>query len=325
MFEPPDYGPLLGGEAGQGTWGGMMACNLAGPRRMKMGSARDNFLGFHAISGRGEEFKSGGKVVKNVTGFDLSKLITGSYGTLAVVTEATFKVLPCLEKTRTVVILWDLSGTKDYEGVQAMTEAMVSANEVSAAAHLPAAIAERSGVDYVNNSGGAVTAVRVEGPGPSTDYRCAALKQLFAKFGKVEELHSHNSKTLWKEIADVAFFTKDQDRALWRISVPPTEGSQVVQRILDDQSGDAFYDWAGGLIWLQIDQADNASEDLVRKSVARVGGHATLIRASQELRSKVRIFPPLDEGLTGITKLSGLACCQAGSSNKPSTLMVSLM
>ena len=127
--------------SGQGTLGGLVACNIAGPRRVKAGSARDNCIGFQAISGRGELFKSGGKVVKNVTGFDLSKLITGSYGTLAVITEATLKVLPSPENTRTVLISWANGNISDKLGTQAMKEALISTNEVSGAAHLPAKIA----------------------------------------------------------------------------------------------------------------------------------------------------------------------------------------
>ena len=302
MFEPPDYGPLLGGAVDQGTLGGLVACNIAGPRRIKAGSARDNCIGFHAVSGRGEMFKSGGKVVKNVTGFDLSKLMTGSYGTLAVMTEATLKVLPSPENTRTVLVRWAKDGDADQLNNQAMTEALVSTNEVSSAAHLPAKIAARSAVAYLNSAGGAVTALRIEGPAPSTAYRCAALKELLSKFGDVEELHTKNSKMLWKEIADVSYLAANQERAVWRISVPPTEGAHVVQRILESAEADVMYDWAGGLVWLQIDEVDQASKDLIRGSVVQAGGHATLVRASKQLRQSDIVFQPLDPYMSGITK-----------------------
>ena len=302
MFEPPDYGPLLGGAVDQGTLGGLVACNLAGPRRIKAGSARDNCIGFHAVSGRGEIFKSGGKVVKNVTGFDLSKLMTGSYGTLAVMTEATLKVLPSPENARTVLLRWAKNSDAARLNNKAMTEALVSTNEVSSAAHLPSGVAGRSAVDYVSSAGSAVTAVRVEGPAPSTAYRCAALKELLSKFGDVEELHTKNSKTLWKEIADVSYFAADLNRAVWRISVPPTEGANVVARILESSEADVMYDWGGGLVWLQIDEADRASEDLVRHSVSQAGGHATLVRGSKPLRQSARVFEPLDTYIADITK-----------------------
>ena len=302
MFEPPDYGPLLGGMPGQGTLGGLVSCNLAGPRRVKAGSARDNCIGFHAVSGRGELFKSGGKVVKNVTGFDLSKLITGSYGTLAVITEATFKVLPSPENTRTVLVFWGKGCNPDELGNQAMKEALISANEVSGAAHLPARTAALSEVGYVGQAGCAVTAFRVEGPAPSTAYRCDSLKNLLSKFGEVEELHTKNSKTLWKEIADVSYMTAKQNDAVWRLSVPPTEGANVVGRIVENCEADVMYDWGGGLIWLQVNESNYAYQEPVRHSVAEVGGHATLIRASNELRASVDIFQPLDTYMVGITK-----------------------
>jgi glycolate oxidase FAD binding subunit len=302
MFEPPDYGPLLDGMSGQGTLGGLVACNIAGPRRVKAGSARDSCIGFHAVSGRGELFKSGGKVVKNVTGFDLSKLITGSYGTLAVMTEATLKVLPSTENTRTVLVCWANGGSSDELSNQAMKEALVSTNEVSGAAHLPAKIAVRSDVGYVSSMGCAVTAVRVEGPAPSTAYRCSELKALLSKFGDVEELHTKNSKTLWKEIADVSYMAVNQNSAVWRLSVPPTEGTNVVRRITENCEADVIYDWAGGLVWLQVNETDYASQDHVRQSVAEVGGHATLVRASDELRATANVFQPLDSYMAGITK-----------------------
>ena len=158
-FEPADLGILLGGEGNAGTIGGAIACNLAGPRRIKVGAARDHFLGFNAVSGRGETFKSGGTVVKNVTGFDLSKLIAGSFGTLAVMTEVTFKVLPAPEKTRTVLVL----GLSDQDAMKAMAKALGSSHEVSGAAHLPEAAAKGSKVSHVAGTGRSVTAFRVEG------------------------------------------------------------------------------------------------------------------------------------------------------------------
>ncbi len=302
MFEPPDYGPLLGGAAGQGTLGGVVACNLSGPRRVKAGAARDNFIGFQAVSGRGEDFKSGGKVVKNVTGFDLSKLITGSYGTLAVITEATFKVLPSPEKIRTVLVLWPQNEINDHGGIQAMTEALQSTNEVSGAAHLPAAVAQHSSVAYVSGSGRAVTAVRVEGPSPSVDYRCAALIDILSRFGDIEELHSHNSQKLWQEISDVSYFADDQERILWRLSVPPSQGADVAQRILKRHPGEIFYDWSGGLIWLCMDMNENGAEGRIRRCVRDVAGHATLMRGDEVLRLKVPVFQPLSSAMHEISK-----------------------
>ena len=301
-FEPPDLGPLLGGSAGAATLGGMLACNLAGPRRIKAGAARDHFLGFHAVSGRGEVFKSGARVVKNVTGFDLSKLMAGSHGTLAVLTEATVKVLPEPEKMRTVLIRWAQDGIYDHGGVKAMGDAMASAHEVSGAAHLPAALAKLSAVDFVSETGRAITAIRVEGPGPSVEHRCRELRQLLGKYGATEELHTANSKVLWQEIRDVRYMAHEQARHIWRISVPPADGSRVALKILEGNPGEALYDWGGGLIWLALEPSENAHADVVRGYVDEVGGHATLFRAPDEIRRRVSVFQPLDGAIEGITR-----------------------
>ena len=238
------------------TIGGTFACNLAGSGRIRAGAARDHFLGFNAVSGRGETFKSGGTVVKNVTGFDLSKLLAGSFGTLAVMTAVTFKVMPAAEKTRTVLVL----GLDDDEAMQAMSKALGSSNEVSGAAHLPEAAAKGSKVSHVAGTGRSVTAFRVEGPGPSVEHRCRALTELWKDWGDVEELHSENSGLFWREIRDVRPLDRggsgsgansdDLGSQVWRLSVPPTAGAGVASAILADLGGEVFYDWGGGLIWL---------------------------------------------------------------------------
>ena len=288
-FEPPDLGPLLGGKRDQGTIGGIVATNLAGPRRIKEGAARDHVLGFNAVSGRGEVFKSGGKVMKNVTGFDLSKLMAGSFGTLAVMTEVTVKVLPRPEKTRTVLLM----GGDDEAAVAALCDALGSSHEVAGAAHLPAAVAARSGVGYVAGAGASVTAVRIEGPGPSVEHRCAALTDQFKALGAVEELHSHNSIAFWREVRDAIPFTGDRaGDQVWRISVPPTAGAEVVRRLTDGLGGDAYYDWGGGLIWFALPTREDAGATAVRAAIADCGGHATLVRASADVRQAVEVFQP---------------------------------
>jgi len=286
-FEPPDWGPLFGsGDAG-GTIGGVFVCNMAGPRRLQTGAARDHILGFHAVSGRGEHFKSGGRVVKNVTGFDLSKLMAGSFGTLAVMCDVTFKVLPVPEKARTVLVFADDAKT----AVAAMTVALQSPFDVSAAAHLPAEIAAASGVSYVSRAGGGMTAIRVEGPGPSVDFRCQALRQMLAEFGETEELHSFNSATLWREIRDVSYFVGD-DTQVWRLSVPPSEGAGVARTLSESTGGRTFFDWGGGMIWLAIDARPDAAHATVRAAIGATGGHATLIRAADDVRAVVPVFQP---------------------------------
>jgi len=287
-FEPADLGPLLGGAPGAASIGGVLACNLSGSRRIKAGAARDHFLGFEAASGRGELFKSGGRVVKNVTGYDLCKLLCGSYGTLAVMTDVTVKVLPRPEKTYSVLLL----GLDDTRALAAMTRALGSPHEVSGAAHLPAALAAGSKVSHVARAGGAVTALRLEGPGPSVEYRCAALRRELADLGTTEELHSQNSLTFWRELRDVQPFVGQERRVVWRLSVAPSAGPGVVAAVGE---GEAFYDWGGGLVWLSLPMnGADAGAAKVRGALAGAGGHATLVRAPLELRAAASVFQPQD-------------------------------
>ena len=299
-FEPVDLGILLGGEGEAGTIGGAIACNLAGPRRIKAGAARDHFLGFNAVSGRGETFKSGGTVVKNVTGFDLSKLIAGSFGTLAVMTEVTFKVLPAPEKTRTVLVF----GLSDQDAMKAMAKALGSSHEVSGAAHLPEAAAKASKVSHVAGAGRSVTAIRVEGPGESVEHRCRALTALLGDDASVEELHSENSALLWREIRDVALIDGGANgggRQVWRLSVPPMNGAGVAQNLSGLSGASVFYDWGGGLIWLAMDATPDAGHETVRRAVGAAGGHATLVRAGADVRNRVPVFEPQTGALRELT------------------------
>lgn len=296
-FEPPDLTALLGAEAGRGTLGGLLSTNLAGPRRVQVGAARDHFLGCQAVGARGEIFKAGGKVVKNVTGFDLCKLLAGSYGTLAVMTELSVKVLPAPEDTRTVLVL----GCSDADAARVMSAALTSSHEVSGAAHLPQGMAEASGVDGVSDRGAGVTCLRVEGPGPSVEYRAKALCRELAGFGETVEIGRDESRALWAAIRDVRPLVEPEDRAVWRVSVAPTQGHAVVAA----QGGvDAFYDWGGGLVWLSMEARDVARQaEMIRNTVDhKGGGHATLVRASAEARAAVPVFQPQPDALAALSR-----------------------
>ena len=294
-FEPADYGPLLGA-AEPATLGGALACNLSGPRRIKAGAARDHFLGMHAVSGRGERFKAGGRVVKNVTGYDVCKLLAGSHGTLALMHEVTIKVLPAPERSRTVLVF----GLEPAAAVEALGAALGSAHEVSGAAHMPAEVAARSAVSYVSGAGAAATAVRVEGFPASVEARCAALRELLGRFGAVEELHSKNSATLWREIRDVRPFA-GEDGPLWRLSVPPASGATVAARLAEAADARALFDWGGGLVWLAVGGAPDAGEAAVRAAASALGGHATLVRADAPTRAARAVFQPQAAGLAALT------------------------
>ena len=294
-FEPADYAPLFGANGGA-TLGGALACNLSGPRRIKAGAARDHFLGVHAVSGRGERFKAGGRVVKNVTGYDVCKLLAGSYGTLAVMHEVTIKVLPAPERTRTVLVY----GLEPAVAIEALGAALSSAHEVSGAAHMPAAVAASSAVSYVAGANAAVTAVRIEGFPSSVEARCDALRTLLERYGAVEELHSRNSATLWREIRDVRAFAED-DATLWRLSVPPATGAQAAAQVAEEADVRTLFDWGGGLVWLAVSGAEDAGEAAVRAAAASAGGHATLVRADAPARAVRAVFQPQAAGVGALT------------------------
>ena len=295
-FEPMDYGPVLGAAARKGTIGGVLAANISGPRRIKAGAARDHFLGFSAVTGRGETIKAGGRVVKNVTGYDLCKLMAGSWGTLAALTDVTIKTLPRAETEETLLVL----GLDDRAALGAMAAAMGSSCDVSGAAHLPSNVALRAPGHAHRNS---LTAFRLEGFAPSVTHRKIALEQLMTRFGERDLLAESESRLFWQCLRDVGPFapTGAAERPLWRISTVPSKGAEVAAAIV--QAGaQAFYDWAGGLIWVETLPSADAGAALVHGAVAAAGGHATLIRAPAAVRAAVDVFTPQDGGLSALTR-----------------------
>jgi glycolate oxidase FAD binding subunit len=290
-----DYGPPLGAEPGRGTLGGVIATNLSGPRRIKAGAARDHFLGVSAVTGRGDTVKSGGRVVKNVTGYDLCKLLAGSWGTLAVMTDVTIKVLPKPETEATVLI----GGLDDARACAAMAAAMGSSCDVSGAAHLPDHVA--SGFDGLPEPQ-AATVLRLEGFAPSVVHRQEVLAALAKAFGPVTILDERSSQTLWRSIRTVKPFATEaaRKRPLWRLSTAPARGHEIAATVTP--AAQMFYDWAGGLIWVAMPSADEPDAGSVRRAVAAVGGHATLIRAPASVRAAVEVFEPEPSGLAALGK-----------------------
>ena len=300
-FEPVDTSRLLGGPA-IGSIGGMIGAGLAGPRRIKAGGARDHLLGAHAVSGFGDSFKTGGKVVKNVTGYDLCKLLTGSWGTLAVMTEVTLKVMPKPESERTLV----LRSLDDFTANRAMTAALGSPFDVSGAAHLPHwAFRAETTLPGPGSPGEAVTLLRLEGIAASAVHRAASLRQALASFGTVEILEDAASAAIWSSVRDVQPFAADGAlgaRPVWRIVCPPASGGALGQALARDSGGDVIYDWGGGLIWAALPRKPDAQAALVRQRVDAAGGHATLIRASEEVRGNVDVFHPQPGGLAALSE-----------------------
>jgi glycolate oxidase FAD binding subunit len=286
-FEPPRLG------AGGGTLGGAVATGFSGPRRFKAGAVRDHVLGIAAVSGRGESFVGGGKVVKNVTGYDMPKLMTGSHGTLAVLTEITLKVLPAPEDARTLLVL----GQPPQDAVRSMTEALQSAVEVSGACYLPAgaAVPGKSAADVV-------TALRLEGVAPSVESRMAHLRHLLERAGAHVVLDRDTTAAMWSAVRDLEPLGAEPG-VVWRISVPPASGAAVLERIEHRVAhSKAILDWGGGLIWLLLPDSPNANAPEVRASLAESGGHATLIRADDQVRATTAVFHPQPDALAALSR-----------------------
>lgn len=291
-FEPMDSGPLMGGAAGDGTLGGLFACNLSGPRRLSHGAVRDHALGIRAVSGRGEVFKSGGRVMKNVTGYDLPRMLAGAFGTLAVMSEITLKVLPMPETEETLLVF----GLDPVSAAKAMSAAMGSSCEVSGAATLPGAIASRR--DEVPGAA-AVVAFRLEGFAPSVRARRAMMVSVMTPFGGVEVLEETASRSFWAMVRDALPFAGTGERAVWRMSTAPMAGPVLARALADSLGAEVFCDWAGGLVWaLMPDEA--AQAEAVRAALAPHGGHATLVRAAPSERMG-DVFQPLEANLAALT------------------------
>lgn len=301
-FEPMDTATLLG-TPGAGTIGGMISAALAGPRRIQAGAARDHLLGAQAVSGFGDSFKAGGKVVKNVTGYDLCKLLSGSWGTLAVMTEVTLKVMPRPESERTL-ILRDLD---DRTANQAMTAALGSPFDVSGAAHVPKSALR----DVIGALGGlgsprnALTLLRLEGITASAVHRAGSLSRQLSRFGTVETIDDERSVAVWECVRDVEPFAAKGPLGawpVWRIVCPPASGGALGERLARETGGDVLYDWGGGLIWAAMPPRPDAQAELVRQRAAAVGGHAMLLRAADEVRRHIDVFHPASSGVGALSE-----------------------
>jgi glycolate dehydrogenase FAD-binding subunit len=292
-FEPMDHRPLLGGE-GEPTIGGVFAANVSGPRRLSAGAARDSLLGVRFVNGSGEVIKSGGRVMKNVTGLDLVKLLAGSWGTLGVLSEVTFKVLPKPETTATLLV----SGLNDAEAAAAMAAAIALTVEVSSAAHLPTSVVNRF-------LGGALgwepaTLLRLEGLEQSVLVRKEKLARAMTAYGDSRLLNADESATIWREVRDVQPFAGDRSKPIWRVSVAPSVGHQLVATLRLKTGVDAYYDWQGGLVWLQMEQ--DVEDELVRTFISKLGGgHAMLVRAPDAVRASVEVFEPQPAALAALS------------------------
>jgi glycolate oxidase FAD binding subunit len=298
-FEPMHTASLFGTPPRLGTIGGMIASGLAGPRRVKAGGVRDHLLGVHAVSGFGESFKTGGRVVKNVTGYDLCKLVAASWGTLAVMTEVTLKVMPKAEAETTLV----LAGLDDVRAGQAMTAALGSPFDVSAAAHLPKAGLRAAIEPLATNE--ATTLIRLEGIPASVAHRADSLQRELAAFGAVDRLQTVASAGVWQAVRNVTPFAAAGPLGqwpLWRIVCPPAAGTGLGQVLARETGGEIIYDWGGGLIWLALPPSGDAHAAMLRARVGAIGGHATLLRAAAAVRAAVDVFHPQTQGAAALNR-----------------------
>jgi glycolate dehydrogenase FAD-binding subunit len=260
-FEPMDHRGLLGTQ-GAPTIGGVVAANISGPRRIQSGACRDFLLGVRFVDGMGRMIKNGGRVMKNVTGYDLVKLMAGSFGTLGVLSEVSLKVLPKAE-TRAVLLI---DGLSDERAIAALSQALGSAYDVTGAAHIP-----------VGLDGDPVTMIRLEGFAASVAYRAEKLKNELADFGTINiETRDERTEAGWRYVRDVQAF-HNQSGDVWRISVKPTDGPKA-GAILRNLGARLQYDWGGGLVWALVTEGTD-----VRAALKGIKGHARLERGSGQV------------------------------------------
>jgi glycolate oxidase FAD binding subunit len=295
-FEPVDLGPAFGFAPGQATIGGTIATNICGSRRILVGAARDHVLGVKAVNGHGEVIKAGGRVMKNVTGYDIARALAGSWGTLAIMTEIAIKVLPAQEEMRTLLC----SGLNDQTAVEALCLAVGTPFAVSGSVHLHADLAARLSNAEVKGASTSITAIRIESFAASARYRAGRLREMLAAYTPLIELDDGDSRAFWQEIRGLRMF-RDRRVPLWRLSTAPKSAARLINSISRKIDVKAMYDWSGGLIWLETPSLTDAGALDIRRTLAEFGGHATLLRASAPTRAGIDVFQPLDPPLAAMT------------------------
>lgn len=295
-FEPIDPAGVLGSKSGQLTIGGVFSTNFSGSRRIQVGAARDHLLGIRGVNGRGEIFKSGGRVMKNVTGYDLVRGLSGSWGTLAVFTEVSFKVLPRAEETRTL-LFFDIP---DEIAIEVMQRAMQTPYEVSGTLHMQKPFAQRLQHQGLRAMDKSITAIRIENFSSFVEARAEKLQTAFAPYGEVHQLDDQNSRDFWYETRNLSFLQGGTD-PLWRISTAPKDAPRFMKALTSFMDCRTAYDWAGGLIWVEVPATTDAGAAEIRRLLASIGGHATLIRADPSVRASINVFQPLEPGLANLS------------------------
>jgi len=277
-FEPMDHRALYG-TRGEPTIGGVVAANISGPRRIFAGACRDSLIGVRFVNGSGEIIKNGGRVMKNVTGLDLVKLMAGSFGTLGVLSEVSFKVLPACE--RQVTLVFDALATKEAIGI--LSGALGSPFEVTGAAHLPE--------NWQDAKKPAMTLLRVEGFATQVDYRVKRLRETIGAGLEARVVEGKEHAALWRYVRDVEVF-KGTGHQVWKLSLKPGDAPAIYKALQARIGARMVFDWGGGLIWAGVENEKTAEAQIIRHVVGQYGGHATLVRASDALRTAIAPFQP---------------------------------
>jgi glycolate oxidase FAD binding subunit len=285
-FEPMDHRGIYG-SVGEPTIGAISAANLSGPRRVQAGAARDSLIGLRAVTGTGTSVKSGGRVMKNVAGYDLVKFLAGSHGTLGVLSEVTFKLQPASETEATVAI----TGLSDARAVTAMAAALGSPFFVTGAAHAPSEDTEPSR-----------TYIRLDGFAASVADRAERVRAVMSEYGPADILGPETSASLWLTILDLDSLSAPFSTPIWRVSVRPSDGPGVADAARAAFPARILYDWGGGLVWIAGGDGPDAGAAVIRAAVKAVGGHATLVRATDDVRHSVPVFEPLAMPLMELTR-----------------------
>jgi len=291
-FEPIDFGYIFTGESNYGSAAGQVSCNISGPRRFKAGAIRDHVLGFRGVNGKGQIIKSGGTVVKNVTGYDLSKLICGSYGTLVALTEITFKVLPALEESRTLVV----HNLKLESATYLLEKAISSSCDISGAVFFPTkpkcdgCVMDIEKTFKLNDLryGGSLTAMRIEGPKNSVNERLVSLREkLEVKDFNVSVLETHQSEIFWNKVRSLEFFSSTKNNII-RIVIPPSKSAQLIYQFSNKFK--YYLDWGGALMWMEACNLSEEMFDSIRKKVVKSGGYVSMIKNSDYLPFVEEVF-----------------------------------
>ena len=299
-FEPIDFGYLLNGKSDYGTAAGQVACNISGPRRFKVGSVRDHVLGFKGVNGRGEVIKSGGVVVKNVTGYDLSKLICGSYGTLVALTEITFKVLPKPEESKTLII----HNQKIETAIHFLDKSVSSSNDVSGAVFFPNDLKIPGCITNIENTfklndlkhQGSIIAIRIEGSKNSINQRLENLiEELQIVNINTSILEVNQSEIFWNKVKILEFFYNSKNSII-RIVIPPSESINLIYQFSNRFK--YYLDWGGALMWVEAFELSEEMFESIRRKVVKIGGYVTMIKNSDYLPYVEDVFTTNRERFT---------------------------